>query len=90
MRINSSGYVGIGNPTPIAPLWIGRSDVASTGYLVISQNTGGSRNFKMGYDSSYNFAFGDYGNTNGTNTWTEQFWINYTAPANSMIKFINY
>ena len=82
--ILNGGNVGIGNPSPSAPLWIGRPDVASIGYLVISQNTGGNRNFKMGYDSSYNFAFGDYGNTNGTNTWTEQVSIAYTAPANSL------
>ena len=89
MIINSSGNVGIGNPSPSAPLWIGRPDVPSTGYLVISQNASGNRNFKMGYDSTFNFAFGDYGYTNGTNTWTEQFWINYSAPANSLVILSN-
>ena len=82
---NITGYLGIGNSlNTTAPLWIGNPASSSIGYLVISQNSGGNRNFKIGYDSSFNFVFGDYGNVNGTNTWTEQFKINYAAPANSL------
>ena len=80
----SGGNVGIGNPSPTAPLWIGRPDVASSGYIVISQNSSGNRNYKMGFDANFNFVLGDYGNANGTNTWTSQFLINYSAPANSL------
>jgi len=84
--ILDNGNVGIGNPSPSTPLWVGRPDVASTGSIVISQNTnGGNRNFKIGYDTSFNFCFGDYGNANGTNTFVSQFSIAYAAPANSLI-----
>jgi hypothetical protein len=48
MRINNSGNVGIGNPTPLGLLSLGRPDIASDGTLVISKNGSGNRNFKMG------------------------------------------
>ena len=84
MTVLSSGNIGIGNTSPSAPLWIGRPDIASVGFLVISQNASGYRNFKMGYDNLFNFCFGDYGTVNGVNTFTSQFSIAYAAPANSL------
>ena len=90
LTILQNGNVRTGNPSPSAQLWIGRPDVASTGCLVISQNAGGYRNFKMAYDSStFNFVLGDYGSTNVTNTWTEQILISYGAPANSLVILTN-
>ena len=52
---SSAGTVGIGNTNPQGTLHIGT--VASTydGTLVISKNNSGTRNFKLGYDSSFNF-----------------------------------
>ena len=83
MRINSTGNVGIGNPTPIGILSIGRPDTISDGTLTISKNAsaGASRNFKMGFDDSFNFCIGDFGNTTSiaTNTWSStQLTINYS------------
>ena len=68
VNINSTG-IGIGIFEPFAPLCIGHPSVASDGHLVVSKNSGGNRNFRMGYDGSFNFCFGDYGNATSGNTW---------------------
>jgi hypothetical protein len=39
----------------------------------------------MGYNDSFFFVIGDYGNTYGTNTLTQQFAIIYSAPALSIL-----
>jgi hypothetical protein len=80
--INATGNVGIGNPTPIGSLSIGRPDVVDNdGTLTISKKQGGGiRNFKMGIDANFNFCIGDFFNTTSiaTNPWTSnQFSINY-------------
>ena len=82
--ISPSGNVGIGNPLSTQPLWIGRPDVVSDGAIVVSKNNGGgNRNFRMAYDTNFNFCFGDYGNANNnTNQFKSQFLINYQAPSN--------
>ncbi len=69
MRIINNGFVGIGITNPFAPLCIGTPASASDGSLVISKNSGGNRNFKMGYDGSFNFCMGDFGNGVSGNTW---------------------
>ena len=65
-----SDNVGIGITNPFAPLCIGSPVVASDGVLVLSKNgNAGNRNFKMGYDASFNFCFGDFGSALSGNTW---------------------
>ncbi len=40
---------------------------------------GGNRNFKMGYDSAFNFCMGDFGGAVSGNTWAStHFLLNYT------------
>ena len=87
MIVHSSGKVGIGNDNPQSMLHIGNSDVVgSTPVLLFGKNNGsGSRNAFMGYADSFFFVFGDYGSSNGTNTLTQQFAINYTAPTLSIL-----
>ena len=87
--INPNGNIGINNLNPLGTLHIGsNSDViANTGSIVISQKhaaTGVNRNFKIGYNDSYDFVFGDFGN-NSTQVWNSQFYINSNAPANSLM-----
>ena len=86
LLINSSGYVGIGNSNPLAQLHIGNTNTTNSGILIISKKTATSttRNFKFGYDDSFNFIMGDYGD--GTSqSWKSQFYINYNAPQDSLI-----
>jgi hypothetical protein len=79
--INATGNVGIGNPTPLGSLSIGRPDVVDNdGTLVISKRGGGNRNFKFGYDTSFNFCMGDFGGNPSANTWVStQFNINWSS-----------
>ena len=52
-----TGNVGIGITNPFAPLCIGTPESISDGALVISSRTAaGNRNFRMGYDGSFNFS----------------------------------
>jgi hypothetical protein len=77
----SGGNVGIGNEIPLGTLSIGRPDfTTSDGTLVISKNGGGNRNFKFGYDASFNFCMGDFGGATSGNTWnSSQFNINWNT-----------
>jgi len=83
-----TGNVGIGTAVPLGPLSIGDSSIAnSDGYLVIGKknSTGGTRHFRIGFDESFNFRIGDYGNNNQAATWKSPFAIAYNAPDNSVI-----
>jgi len=76
--------IGIGTTQPLGNLHIGSITNANDGSLIIARHNGTiGRILKMGYDSSFNFTIGDYGTT-GAN-WIPQFYINSTAPANSLI-----
>jgi hypothetical protein len=89
LSIMYSGNVGIGNTFPFASLNIGTPLIpsgVSDGTLVISKNNGTlGRNFKLGYDSSFNFIMGDFGYSNLLNTQINQFIIQNGAYANSLI-----
>jgi len=78
----SGGNVGIGNPSPMASLSIGSPDVVnSDGTITLSKNSGGGaiRNFKMGFDTNFNFCIGDFGSATTGNTWNStQLTINYS------------
>ena len=77
-----NGNVGIGNPAPFYPLCIGSINAVSDGVLVLTKRDSGgaARNFKMGYDASYNFQLGDFGfANNNTNAWEKQLTIAYST-----------
>jgi len=89
MRILGTGYVGIGNSMPLAPLAVGNSAIAnSDGFIVQGKNNsvGGSRHNRMGYDSNFNFVLvGDYGAGNTVSTWNPQVYCAWNSPANSLV-----
>ena len=85
--INNSGNIGIANSSPFGYLHIGTPYINnSDGTLIISKNNNlNNRNFKFGYDSDFNFIFGDFGtNDSSSRTWKKQFYINSNAPNNSL------
>ena len=84
--INNTGLIGIGISTPLGNLHIGTPYSTSDGTLVISKNNNTSnRNFKFGYDSDFNFVFGDFGSNNDVSrNWTKQFYINSNASEYSL------
>ncbi len=71
LAVTTGGSVGIGDLSPIGPLSVGNSAIGgSDGYLVIGKNNGagGSRHFRIGFDSSFKFTIGDYGANISTDT----------------------
>ena len=84
--INSNGFIGINNSNPLGYLHIGANNYISDGSLIISKNDNiNNRNFKIGYDTNFNFVIGDYGNISNSTIWKKQFYINSNAPDNSLI-----
>ena len=83
--IASQGNVGIGTINPLGPLSIGDSSVdGSDGYIVIGKkHGGGTRHFKLGFDSGFRFIIGDFGNNNVAGTWTSPFAMDWSAPSNA-------
>ena len=82
-----SGKVGVLIFSPQSMLHLGNCEsVGSAPVIIFGKNTGGgARNVFMGYTDSFFFVIGDYGNTNVTNTLTQQFAIIYSAPALSIL-----
>jgi len=80
-NLTTTGNVGIGITNPFAMLNLGTPAVdGSTGTLVISRRAAafGFRNFRFGYDNSFNFCMGDFGDSLSGNIWTSnQFNINW-------------
>jgi hypothetical protein len=85
MRIGSN--LGIQNSSPLSMLHLGNCTVANSNpVIVLGKNTGGgTRNAFIGYNDSFFFIIGDYGNTNTSNTLTSQLAIIYNAPASSLV-----
>ena len=87
--------VGMGTSTPIANLHIYGSTNNNTvrytndGTLIISkiENSDTIFNFKLGYNNTNDFIFGNYIIENGKqqDTWVKQFSINSSAPENSLV-----
>ena len=82
-----SGKIGVLNLFPQSMLHLGNCEsVGSAPVIIFGKNTGGgNRNAFMGYTDSFFFVIGDYGNTNGTNTLTQQLAILYSAPLSLVI-----
>jgi hypothetical protein len=85
IRIGSN--LGIQNSSPLSMLHLGNCTVTnSSPVLIFGKNTGsGFRNAFIGYNDSFYFCIGDYGNTNTSNSFTNQFGILYNAPASSFV-----
>jgi hypothetical protein len=86
-NIYANSNIGIGNTIPLGNLHIGNPNIKSDGTLIISKNDNiNNRNFKFGYDSDFNFVFGDFGTNNiATRTWNKQFYIHSNASINSLM-----
>ena len=81
-----TGQLGLQNLSPIGTLSLGDSSVTnSDGSLVIHKknSTGGTRQFKIGYDSMFWETYGDFGSGNVPGTWLSQFSVYYSAPNNA-------
>jgi hypothetical protein len=79
--------IGIGNTSPLGYLHLGSTTNAGSDANIILSKTNlanTNRNFKIGYDTDFNFVFGDFGDAS-TQTWKKQFYINSSAPDNSLI-----
>jgi hypothetical protein len=85
----NGGNVGVGTTAPIGPLTIGNAGVAagSDGFLVLGKNngSGSTRQARIGYDASFNFVIGDYGNNNVAGTWTPIVSMAWNSPANMIV-----
>jgi len=83
--IDTSGQLGINNNSPIGTLCVGNASIGgSDGSIVIGKNngSGGTRQFKMGYDIDFNVCIGDYGGNNSVAgvVWNDtQFNMNYST-----------
>jgi hypothetical protein len=84
--------IGIGTSEPLGTLHIGSTynngAYDNNGTLIISRtftsiNINYNNNFKLGYDDTFNFVFGNLNKNN--NIWSKQFYINANAPSDSLI-----
>jgi hypothetical protein len=82
------GNVGIGNSNPMTDggvtnfFNVGDASVAnSIGAIVVGRrdNSGGTRQFRMGLLSDFSFRIGDFGSNNVIGGWTDHIRIEYTA-----------
>ena len=88
MVINANGNVGIANTSPLGLLHLGDASKANNdGHIIFAKCTtlGSTRICRVGYNNSFDFVIGDTGAGNTLGGWAEQFKINYTAPANSLV-----
>ena len=80
--------LSIQNTNPQAMLHLGNCTVVNSAPVIIfGKNVNGTsfRNAFMGYTDTFFFVIGDYGNTNGSNTLTQQLAILYSSPSLSII-----
>jgi hypothetical protein len=88
MRITSGGNVGIANTTPLGSLHIGNGTIAnSDGHIILAKRDGGggTRMFRIGFNTNFEICLGDTGQNNTLGTWVQSFKIAYQAPVNSLV-----
>jgi hypothetical protein len=79
---------GVANTNPQSMLHLGNCTVLNSAPVIVfgkNVNGTGFRNAFIGYNDSFYFCIGDYGNTNTSNLSTNQFGILYNAPASSFV-----
>ena len=87
MRIVRNGNIGIQNTNPLSMLHLGNCTVVNSAPVIVfgkNVNGTGFRNAFMGYTDNFYFVIGDYGNTNTSNSLTQQlaihyFWFSYSC-----------
>jgi hypothetical protein len=75
MVLDYNGRVGISNSDPLWMLHLGNCTVLNSAPVVVfGKNINGTcfRNAFLGYNDGFYFFIGDYGNTNTSNTLTQQ------------------
>jgi hypothetical protein len=88
MTIETNGWVGLNNTSPIGVLTVGNSSIVdSDGHIVVAKRdgAGGNRHFKIGYTPGFSAVIGDCGGNNAIGTMVNQFRILYTAPVDTLV-----
>jgi hypothetical protein len=88
MTIDTNGYIGVNNTSPIGMLTVGNAAVANNdGHIIVGKQdgAGGTRQFRIGYTSGFSTVIGDCGNANALATQVNQFRIIYTAPVDTLV-----
>ena len=85
LYINSNGFIGIGNSTPISLFHIGSTIDNSDGNIIISKTYNNiNSNIKFGYDDKNNITIGSFDVNGNGNNWKKQLVINNNAPSYSL------
>ena len=93
MRIVRNGNIGIQNTNPLSMLHLGNCTVVNSAPVIVfgkNVNGTGFRNAFMGYTDNFYFVIGDYGNTNSSNSLTQQLAIIYNAPLSIIVNSSGY
>jgi hypothetical protein len=88
MTIDTNGYIGVNNTSPIGMLTVGNAAIANNdGHIIVGKQDGGggTRQFRIGYTPGFSAVIGDCGNNNVVATQVNQFRIIYTAPVDTLV-----
>ena len=88
MTIDTNGYIGVNNTSPIGMLTVGNAAIANNdGHIIVGKQDGGggTRQFRIGYTSGFSTVIGDCGSLNVVATQVNQFRIIYTSPVDTLV-----